>query len=157
MVMVAGSVLSACGTGGLSFVQDKRVDIVRPNDRTTVSLPLTVAWTVKDFAIGDGGGSFGVFVDRAPQPSGRTLSWLFRGDRSCKGTGAALCDKPEFLAQRSVYQTTARSFSVDQVSRLAGGSTNRLHELTVVLLGPDGKRIGEGAWSVQFKVKGEKK
>jgi hypothetical protein len=157
LVATSSLALSACGMGGLSFVQDTRVDIVHPNDRKTVTLPLTVAWTVKDFAIGDGSGSFGVFVDRSPQPSGRTLSWLFRGDRSCKGTGAALCEKPEFLAQRSVYQTTARSFTVEQVARLAGGSTNRLHEFTIVLLGSDGKRIGEGAWSVQFKVKGEKK
>jgi hypothetical protein len=56
-----------------------------------------------------------------------------------------------------VYQTTEKSFTVEQVARLAGGSTNRLHEFTVVLLDAHGKRVGEGAWSVQFKVKGEKK
>jgi hypothetical protein len=55
-----------------------------------------------------------------------------------------------------VYQTTERSFRVEQVARLAGSST-RQHELTIVLLGPDGKRVGEGAWSLVFKVKGEKK
>ncbi|MBV8693107.1 MAG: hypothetical protein JO367_03730 [Actinobacteria bacterium] len=148
--------LTGCGVSGLSFAQDKRVDIVRPDDRKTITLPLTVEWTVKNFAVGDGQGSFGVFVDRAPQPSGRSLAWPFRGDRSCKGTGAALCAKPDFLAQHSVYQTTEKTFRVEQVSRLIGSST-RQHELTVVLLGPDGKRVGEGAWSVLFKVKGEKK
>ena len=148
--------LTGCGVSGLSFAQDQRVDIVRPDDRKTISLPLTVEWTVKNFAVGDGQGSFGVFLDRAPQPSGRTLSWPFRGDRSCKGTGAALCAQPDFLAQHSVYQTTLRSFRVEQVSRISGSST-RQHELTIVLLGPDGKRVSEGAWSLLFKVKGEKK
>ena len=149
-------VLTGCGVSGLSFAQDKRVDIVRPDDRKTITLPLTVEWTVKNFAVGDGHGSFGVFIDRAPQPSGRPLAWPFRGDRSCKGTGAALCAQPDFLAQHSVYQTTEPSFRVEQVTRLIG-STTRQHELTIVLLGPDGKRVGEGAWSLLFKVKGEKK
>ena len=159
LAVVAAALLAlpACGVGGLSFTQDTRVDIVHPDDRKTISLPLTVEWTVKDFAIGEGSGSFGVFVDRAPQPSGRTLSWLVRGDRSCKGTGAPLCAKPEFLAQHSVYQTTEKSFTVEQVDRLAGCGSNRQHELTVVLLDAEGKRVGEGAWSVLFKVKGEKK
>jgi hypothetical protein len=148
---------TGCGVSGLSFAQDQRVDIVRPDDRKTITLPLTVRWTVKNFAVGEGQGSFGVFVDRAPQPSGRALVWPFRGDRSCKGTGAELCTKPEFLAQHSVYQTTERSFRVEQVTRLPGGGSNRQHELTIVLLGPDGKRVGEGAWSVLFKVKGERK
>jgi hypothetical protein len=153
---VAASALTACGASGLSFVQDKRVEIVRPHDRSKVTLPVKVAWTVKDFAVGDGQGAFGVFVDRAPQPSGQTLAWLFRGDRSCKGTGAPLCAKPQFLAQHSVYSTTERTFTVEQVIRLAGNQTNRHHEVTVVLLDAGGKRVGEGAWSVQFKVRGDK-
>jgi len=158
LALVAATLLTltGCGVSGLSFAQDKRLDIVHPDDRKTITLPLTIEWTVKDFAVGDGEGSFGVFVDRAPQPSGRPLAWPFRGDRSCKGTGAALCTQPDFLAQHSVYQTTERSFRVEQVNRLIGSST-RQHEVTVVLLGPDGKRVGEGAWSVLFKVKGEKK
>jgi hypothetical protein len=158
LVFTAATLLmmTGCGVSGLSFAQDKRVDIVHPDDRKTITLPLEIEWTVKDFAVGDGHGSFGVFVDRAPQPSGHSLAWPFRGDRSCKGTGAALCAQPDFLAQHSVYQTTERSFRLEQVSRLIG-STTRQHEVTVVLLGPDGKRVGEGAWSVLFKVKGEKK
>jgi len=156
LVVATLAALTGCGVSGLSFAQDKRVDIVHPDDRKTISLPLTVEWTVKNFAVGDGQGSFGVFLDRAPQPSGRALSWPFRGDRSCKGTGAALCAQPDFLAQHSVYQTTLRSFRIEQVSRISGSST-RQHELTIVLLGPDGKRVGEGAWSLLFKVKGEKK
>ena len=152
-VLFAASALSACGTTGLSFVQDKRVHILHPADRSKVGLPVEVAWTVKGFAIGPGAGAFGVFVDRAPQPVGRTLAWLFRGDPSCKGTGAALCKSAEFLAQHDVYRTAARTFTVEQVNRLAGNQTNRLHEVTVVLLDGGGKRVGEGAWSVQFGVK----
>jgi hypothetical protein len=146
---------SACGVHGLSFVQDKRVEVVRPNDRSKVRLPVTVRWTVKDFSIGPNAGSFGVFVDRAPQPSGRTLAWLFRGDSGCRGTAAATCATPDFLAQRNVYRTPDTAFTVEQVARLTGTQAGRpLHEVTIVLLDAAGTRVGEGAWSVQFEVKG---
>jgi hypothetical protein len=147
---------SACGVHGLSFVQDKRVEVVRPKDRSKVRIPLTVRWTVKDFPVGQGAGSFGVFVDRAPQPSGRTLAWPFRGDSGCKGSAAAACGTPDFLAQRNVFRTADTNFTVDQVTRLTGSQAGRpLHEVTIVLLDAAGKRVGEGAWSVQFEVKGE--
>jgi hypothetical protein len=147
--------LAACGVHGLSFVQDERVDMVRPDDRAQVRLPVTVAWTVKDFTVGDGGGSFGVLVDRAPPRSGKPLEWLFRGDAACKGTGRALCATPEFLADRSVFRTTKRSVTLTQIAKLIGNDRRRqFHEVTVVLLDEQGRRVGEGAWSVQFELKG---
>ena len=127
---------------------------MHPNERAKVKLPATVQWTVKDFAVGPGAGSFGVFVDRAPQPSGKQLAWLVRGERGCAGAGAANCAKPDFLAQHEIFQTKATSFRVDQVNRLTGSEAGRqFHEVTVVLLDADGTRVGEGAWSVQFEVK----
>jgi hypothetical protein len=159
-VLVLGLVaaLPACGVSGLSFVQDDRIDIVSPDDRSEVRLPVRVSWTVQDFVVGAGKGSFGVFVDRTPQRQGKTLAWLFRGDDACRGTGASLCATEEFLAQRNVYRTTARSFTIDQVPRLAGVQSGRqFHEVTVVLLDGAGRRSGEGAWSVQFEVEGEQR
>jgi hypothetical protein len=150
------ALLPACGTSGLSFVQDERVDIVRPDDRSKVTLPLTVAWTVKDFPVGPGRGSFGVFVDRAPQRVGKSLAWLFRGDSGCRGH-AALCGSEAFLAQRNVFRTTRTGFTVEQVNKLSGAQAKRqLHELTVVLLDEHGERVGEGAWSVQFEVEDDR-
>jgi hypothetical protein len=147
------AVLPACGLHGLSFVQDERVDIVRPHDRAKVTLPIRVEWTARNFAVGPGRGSFAVFVDRTPQRAGKTLSWTFRGDDACKGTSAKLCSTPQFLNQRNVFQTTRSSFTVAQVSRLSGAQSGRqFHEVTIVLLDEAGRRSGEGAWSVQFEV-----
>jgi len=147
--------LPACGFHGLSFVQDERVDIVRPHDRGKVSLPVRVRWTSKDFPVGAGKGSFGVLVDRTPQRPGKTLSWIFRGDDACKGSSAALCAQPQFLAQRNVFQTTDKAFTIDQVARLTGSESGRqFHEVTIVLLDAAGRRVGEGAWSAQFEVEG---
>jgi hypothetical protein len=155
LALVVGLValLPACGLSGLSFVQDDRVDIVTPDDRAKVDLPVRVSWTVEDFATGSGKGSFGVFVDRTPQRQGETLAWIFRGDDACKGTSAKLCAAPRYLAQRNVFQTTSRSFTIEQVARLSGAQSGRqFHEVTVVLLDAAGRRSGEGSWSVQFEV-----
>jgi hypothetical protein len=70
--------LSGCSLSGLNFREDTRVDVIAPADRSQVALPLTVEWTVRDFD-----GSFAVFVDRAPQPPGRSVAWLFRNDDGC--------------------------------------------------------------------------
>ena len=147
--------LTACGVSGLSFVQDERVDIVRPKDRSEVTLPVRIEWEVKDFAVGADAGSFGVFIDRAPPRPGKTLSWIFRGDDSCKGpSGEAVCEDPEFLRQRNVFRTTDTHFTIDLVPKLTGSERRRqFHEATIVLLDEDGRRVGEGAWSVQFELK----
>jgi hypothetical protein len=145
--------LPACGFHGLSFVQDDRVDIVHPGDRDEVALPLRVRWTSTDFPTGPGKGSFGVLVDRTPQRPGKPLSWIFRGDDACKGSSAALCAQPQYLAQHNVFQTTDRAFTIDQVARLSGSQSGRqFHEVTIVLLDAAGRRVGEGAWSAQFEV-----
>jgi hypothetical protein len=140
---------TACGVHGLSFVQDKRVDITAPRERSKVTLPVTIHWTVKNFK-----GSFGVLVDQAPPRTGETLPWLFRGLDACNGqSGEQLCQTRAFLAGRNVFETTHTRFTVDHVDRFTGNDRRRqFHEVTVVLLDAQGRRAGEGAWSVQFEV-----
>jgi hypothetical protein len=141
---------AGCGVHGLSFVQDKRVDITAPKERSKVALPVTVAWTAK----GDAHHSFAVLVDQAPPRTGKTLPWLYRGMDSCRGeTGRQLCATPAFLAGRNVFRTSQTHFTVDHVNRFTGNDRRRqFHEVTVVLLDAQGRRVGEGAWSVQFEV-----
>ncbi len=76
MALLFVTLTSACGTEGLSFVADDRVEIVSPTDRAKVQLPFTVDWTAEGIA----GGSFGVLVDRPPPPPGEKLEWLLRDD-----------------------------------------------------------------------------
>ena len=111
---------------------------------------MTFKWTVEDFEAG----SFGLLLDQAPPRPGKTLAWLYRGDRSCKGdTGEAFCETEEFLASRRAYTTTDTEFTLARVPRLSGDDRRRqFHEFTVVLLDEGGRRVGEGAWSVQFEV-----
>ena len=140
---------SSCGWSNLAFRQDDRLRFVTPEDRAEVSLPLTVRWTVEDFEVGPDAGSFAVFVDRAPQPPGKPLAWLARDDDSCRaGDG---CPDEEWYALRDVYPTTDEELTIDQLSSRSD-DRRELHEITVVLLDEEGRRVGETGWTREFEV-----
>jgi hypothetical protein len=138
----------------LSFVQDDRVDIVAPKERAEVALPVQIRWTVEDFAVGPGQGSFGVLVDREPPRPGKTLLSLFSNSEECRGQGGAQnCSGPDFLATRGAFQTTETAVTIDRLPDTGDDGRREFHEVTVVLLDEDGRRVGESGWTVQFEVK----
>lgn len=151
---------SACAAEGLAFRTDTRVEITAPEDRAEVTLPLTMSWTVRDFKIVKPGqevgqtqdvGYFGVFVDAAPQPPGEPVSWVARDDTGCRPADG--CPDKEYLAVRGIYETTKTSMTLDQLPQPVGEPTTReRHTITIVLLDPAGRRIGESAFSVDFSV-----
>lgn len=137
--------LAGCATQGLAFRTDNRVDIVSPGSGDEVTVPFTVRWTAEDI-----GGSFAVFVDRTPQPPGKPLSWLTRDDDGCDASRG--CPDAEYLAQRGVYTTTEHRVVVDRVPPADEGRRCKEHEAVVVLLDDAGRRRGESAWAVPFRV-----
>jgi hypothetical protein len=155
---------SACSTSGLAFTQDKRVDIVTPPNHSTQRLPVTVRWTVKDFQITGGNseartdaGYFAVFLDRAPQPPGKPVSYqpvsyLAKDDKRCHPQDG--CPDAQWFSDHHIYPTSATTFVVDALPTFSKEERQRFHEVTVVLLDGRGFRIGESAFSVEFKVTG---
>ena len=139
---------SACAVSGLSFRQDDRLSFVTPRDRSEVRLPVTVRWDVRDFDV-PGDGSFAVFVDRAPQPPGKSLTWLARGDDACRAADG--CPNAAWYAERDVFTTTNTAFTIERLPRQADGRRD-LHEVTVVLLDAAGRRVGETGWTLQLQV-----
>lgn len=159
-VAVAGCLMiAACVPQGLAFRVDDRLSISSPKNRSEVSLPVTVRWEMRDFTIrkGDAGessnkaGYFAVFVDRAPQPAGKPLSWLARDDRSCRTSEG--CPNDEYFAARGVYSTTATQITFPQLPRSSSTHQKERHSVTIVLLDPAGRRIGESAQQVDFVVR----
>lgn len=140
--------LAGCGTHGLSFRLDERVSLVSPSNHAKVDLPLSVRWTADDFSTTDGA-SFGVLVDRTPPPPGKTLAWLFRNDDSCGETG---CEDTAYREQRGVFQTRTTEVVLEEVATIGERNDGDGHEVTVILLDAQGRRVGEGAWSRQFRV-----
>lgn len=156
-LVVSGLVTASCSTSGLSFKQDERVTILAPADRAEVRLPVTVRWKVNDFEVTGptdapkrGAGYFGVFVDRSPQPSGKTVDWLVADDVECKSQRA--CDDPGYLAARGIFTTSDTSFTVTRLNELRRDGRRELHEVIVVLLDGKGRRLGEGAFVAEFSL-----
>lgn len=138
--------LSGCVPQGLAFRVDDRVSITSPKDRAEVTLPLTVSWTAHDVA-----DRFAVFVDRAPQPPGKPLSWVARKDHSCRASDD--CPDEQYLAARGIYSTTGTHITFDQLPRSSDNGQKERHTITVVLLDAAGKRIGESAFQVNVVVR----
>jgi hypothetical protein len=135
--------LTGCGLSNLAFTADKRLHFLTPAPRALVRLPVTIRWRISGF-----GGSFAVFVDRAPVGPGQPVSAV--ADRSCRRTPG--CVNPGYLADRGVYTTGQDAVTIRQVTVDSYQST-QTHEATVVLLDPAGRRIGESAWYVDFRMK----
>ena len=148
LLVVLALVANGCAVTGIAFRQDDRLSFESPGDRDEVTLPVTVTWSVEDFDVPADGG-FAVFVDRSPQPPGKTLEWLARNDDSCRADDG--CPDAEWFAQRDVFPTTETSFTID---RLPARTDDRreFHEVTVVLVDGDGRRIGETGWTLEFQV-----
>ncbi len=154
LLLVAG-----CVPQGLAFRVDDRLTITSPKDRAEVTLPLTVSWQVRNFTVvgpgepstGKDSGYFAVFVDQAPQPPGKRLSWVARKDHTCRP--AEGCPDAQYLAARHIFSTTDTHLTFEQLPRPSNEHRKEWHSITVVLLDPSGKRIGESAYQIDVQVR----
>lgn len=156
LLVVAG--LSGCQLDRLQFRNDDRLTFETPKARHRVTVPLTVAWRMRDFTPtgldgrGERGrGVFAVFVDKAPMPVGEDLKWLFRDDPSCRTDRR--CPSTEQLAARGVYVTTRSSLTLDVLPQASDGVGDEQHYVNVVLLDGAGRRLGESAWYLPFRTR----
>jgi len=92
-----------------------------------------------------------VFVDQAPQPPGKPLSWIAHNDRACRAADG--CPDAEYLAARHIFSTTDTHITFAQLPLSSGESKQKeRHSITVILLDPAGKRIGESAFQIDISV-----
>jgi hypothetical protein len=145
--------MALCGCadyGQMSFRQDTRLQVIAPADRGTVRLPVTVRWQIRDFS-----GEFALFVDRAPVPGGKPLSYVARHDRGCRDDPR--CPDAGYLAAHQVFTTTATEYTFESLPAPSDRDSRQpeRHRVTIVLLDGTGHRIGESAWTVEFTLRRE--
>lgn len=140
---------SGCAVNGLSFVEDERVHDLRPRSGETVQLPFELTWSVRDFD-----GRFGVFVDRAPMKPGRGLDSLVPEDDPCRSDPA--CPDAKWFADRGVFvvDQPRLPFEVLPDRRKNHRSKDR-HEVVIVLLDREGRRVGEATFVTELIVERE--
>lgn len=160
VVLLGVAALAGCaGYSELAYRQDHRLEFTSPRPYELVELPVTLSWTMNDFRIVEPGtraperstGYFAIFVDTTPVKPGHTLRDITDSDYACDR--ADDCPDAQYLADRGVYTTTSTSMELDVVPELPSSETEQLHEATVVLLDSAGRRIGESAWRIPFKLR----
>jgi len=152
---------TGCSTSGLQFREDDRVRINAPSYREKVELPLTIEWEVHGFEVSgptgqprDDAGYFAVLFDAEPPPPGESLAYFARDDTSCRPEAG--CPDEDYLAARGVYITTQTEFHVERLAPTPGINVSRgepdRHDVTIILLDGQGRRIGESVWTQPFEV-----
>ena len=141
--------MPACRLSGLSFIQDKRVEITSPKPFTPVDLPVTVDWTAHDI---DPGVHFGVFLDSTPPAPSKDLESLAKDDKTCRPEAG--CPDEKWFRQHGVYETDDTSFTFKFIGDLRAPDSTQpdQHEVTVVYLDENGVRVSESAFGVEFYV-----
>lgn len=137
------------------FAQDRRIEFVSPARNGKVTLPLTVAWKLREgAAVGRDIGSFAVFFDVEPQAPQQPLSRLARGDIDCERTPG--CPDEAYFEQRGIYVTKDTELVVDDLLPLAGVDIEKgdrdVHDVTIVVLDERGRRTSEAFWSRTFEI-----
>jgi hypothetical protein len=144
--------LSGCSLSGLAFRQDDRLAIENLEDRSTIEIPYVLEFSFAG-ELGTGGiAGFGILIDWSPPPPGDTLASLLDEDPACVGPSGC----PEgYLARNRIIVTTDTEFVVDNVPVGSDREERRgYHELTIVLVDAEGRRVGETAAFVRFRVPG---
>jgi hypothetical protein len=154
LAFVACVALSSCGLSGLEFSTPSAIKLARPANLATVTLPFTLTWTSTEPASGtDSGGEYAVFVDTTPMPPGKTVRYFARGDPSCEQTPG--CPNASYLRNKNVYLTEQPRLVITGLAdtRPTGRkSENDEHQITVILLGTGGRRVGESSYTVTVFV-----
>ncbi|MEX2555950.1 MAG: hypothetical protein WEB06_09980 [Actinomycetota bacterium] len=143
--------IGGCQVRGIDLVQDTRLRITAPADRSTVTLPIEVRWTVRD--IPPGQRRFLVIVDGSPQPPGKGLDWFARNDDVCRATRG--CPDTRYLENNHIFLTRDTSLTIPALAPRADEPAARRHrhDVTVVLVDAQGLRVGEAAAFVEFTVR----
>jgi hypothetical protein len=148
---------AGCSTEGLAFTQDQRVEIVSPDYREILELPVEVDWDVTDDQLASdlrNGTTFGVYIDVDPQPPGEALEYFARDDVQCQKSPD--CPNERYLRRKGIHTTTASEITFGSLPIAPGVDLERgdpdFHEVTIVLLDENGARVGESAWAAIFEV-----
>ena len=162
ILVVVSAATSGCGLAHLSelnFRVDDRLHFQAPEERSLVHAPVTVSWTMRDFTVAAPGsappsrdaGYFAVFVDRAPIRPGESLKAVGKGDPTCQRDPK--CPDRTYLNDHRVYTTTQSQVRLPLITDIVGDREKlQLHAVTVVLLDTSGRRIGESAWELDFRM-----
>lgn len=128
--------LTVSGCDQLLFKQDHRIVIDSPRPYSHVRQPLTLSWTARNFVPG-ADGTYAIFVDTDPISPGASIKDLTVAER------------------RAVYVQDSTTLDLSRTLKpkaVADPLEKNHHDITVILIDRDGRRIGEEAGFTEFQV-----
>jgi len=144
--------LSGCTLSGLSFRKDGRLTIENLADRSEITIPYLLEFSFAGTLSPTGASAFGVLIDWTPPPPGKTLASLLDNDPACSDPLGC----PEgYLERNRITVTTETSIMIDNVPVGTDRQESRgYHEITIVLVDAEGRRVGETSAFARFRVPG---
>ena len=146
--------ISAAATGCAHaplWSKNGALKIVAPRELALTGVPVTLRW--KTSALPGHTTYFAVFIDRAPVEPGQSLRAVGSSDASCRRTPG--CPDATYLRAHDVFLTSANQVTIPYLATL-GGIAGRdhppVHRATIILVNAQGERLGEYAYSVEFRV-----
>ena len=147
--LVIFAVFGAFRLHGLDWKRNDAVIVLAPVPGASIAHPpIKVAWQAPAGLIGPGrpADRFAVFVDTTPvRPGQRVMSVL---DRYCADQGTD-CETEANLASDGIYLTTRPQLEIPTLP-LVNSAVKNEHQVTIVLLDKDDRRLGEAAWTTWF-------
>lgn len=144
--------LVGCSTSGLAFRADDRLQIDNLADRSTIDIPYTLEFSFDDTLPSGAATGFAVLIDWTPPPPGKPLGDLLADDPACSGPQGC----PDgYLERNRITVTTDTTFLIDNVPVGTDRQERRgFHEVTIILVDDDGRRVGESSAFARFRVPG---
>lgn len=144
--------LGGCSLEGLAFRDDARLRILNLPDRSTIEVPYELRFEFDGNLSPGGVAAYAILVDWTPPPPGRTLESLLDDDPQCQGQQGC----PDgYLERNRIVTTTDTSYLMDNVPVGTDRQERRgYHEVTIVLVDADGRRVGETAVFTRFRIPG---
>lgn len=144
--------LAACGAIPRQLVQDSHVVIVSPRSMTTVATPVHLRWQASGLPAGT---RFAVFIDTYPlRPDASLRSLVPAGDPCLTERG---CPNAAWLRTRGVLLTSAHQVEITDLPTPGGLESQSplpVHQIVIVLVDAAGRRVGDMAYSVEFRAAG---
>lgn len=152
VVLALCLLLGGCSFDGLAFRDDTRLRILNIPDRSTIEIPYELRFEFDGTLPAEGVASFAVLIDWTPPPPGQTLESLLEDDPQCQGQQGC----PDgYLERNRIVTTTKTTYLMDNVPVGTDRQERRgYHELTIVLVDAQGRRVGETAVFTRFRVPG---
>lgn len=152
LAFVLCMVMSSCSFTGVAFRKDHRLKIVNLPDRSTIEIPFDLRFTFDGTLSPDGATAFGILIDWTPPPPGAPLARLLENDPACQGAKGC----PDgYLEQNRIITTTDTTFVMNNVPIGTDRQERRgFHEVTIVLVDAQGRRVGETAVFTRFRTPG---